>query len=241
MKSNVIGYISRILAILSLFTVSLSFSATFPSTHPPGATTATWSDLGASANLYVWRDGTKVWVKIEPVIGFPFVCSPTISVVQNGTQLSGDPLLLRSDNTYFCGELYVTEIFRLVELGNNSPPFTDFVLDPSPFTLFYRHVSGKIDFLDVPAYGDAPIDGDNDGIPDASDNCPTVSNADQKDTDNDDQGDACDTEWNCVVDSDADGDGVIDALDSCPNTPDNSLVDSTGCAGKPKVIIIPLN
>jgi len=28
---------------------------------------------------------------------------------------------------------------------------------------------------------------------------------------------------------DTDGDGVIDSLDKCPNTPDNSLVDATGC------------
>jgi uncharacterized repeat protein (TIGR01451 family) len=38
-----------------------------------------------------------------------------------------------------------------------------------------------------------PPDGDGDGIPDSSDNCPAVSNPDQTDTDGDGIGDACDT------------------------------------------------
>ena len=50
------------------------------------------------------------------------------------------------------------------------------------------------------------IDTDGDGVPDSTDNCPTVSNADQKDTDGDGVGDACDV---CPGDTgnDADGDG----------------------------------
>lgn len=38
-----------------------------------------------------------------------------------------------------------------------------------------------------------PVDTDKDGIPDISDNCKTVANPDQKDSDNDGKGDACDT------------------------------------------------
>ena len=38
----------------------------------------------------------------------------------------------------------------------------------------------------------APKDTDKDGVPDASDNCPEVANADQKDADGDKVGDACD-------------------------------------------------
>jgi hypothetical protein len=51
-------------------------------------------------------------------------------------------------------------------------------------------------------------DTDNDGFADPSDNCPNDSNADQKDTDNDDLGDVCD--------NDDDDDGFNDGVDNCP-------------------------
>ncbi|HSN27126.1 MAG TPA: thrombospondin type 3 repeat-containing protein [Kofleriaceae bacterium] len=63
-------------------------------------------------------------------------------------------------------------------------------------------------------------DTDGDGVADATDNCPTVPNADQHDHDGDGRGDVCDV---CphIVDAggDADGDGVGDACDPNPTTP----------------------
>jgi hypothetical protein len=54
---------------------------------------------------------------------------------------------------------------------------------------------------------EVPPDGDGDGILNVNDNCPTVANADQKDTDMDGIGDACDA---CPNDADPDG--------YCPST-----------------------
>ncbi len=66
-----------------------------------------------------------------------------------------------------------------------------------------------IDEVKVDVCGIVP-DTDLDGIPDASDNCPLVSNVDQADLDEDGIGDACDP--------DNDNDGVPDLIDNCPTT-----------------------
>ena len=52
---------------------------------------------------------------------------------------------------------------------------------------------GTPDYLDPePVVDPTPTDGDDDGAEDALDNCPAVANADQRDTDEDGEGDACD-------------------------------------------------
>lgn len=55
-----------------------------------------------------------------------------------------------------------------------------------------------------------PVDTDKDSVPDLSDNCAIVANSDQKDSDNNGRGDACE---------DYDRDGVVNIKDNCPNTP----------------------
>jgi hypothetical protein len=69
-------------------------------------------------------------------------------------------------------------------------------------------------------------DRDGDGIPDVVDNCPTVSNRNQRDADRDGLGDACDS----VDDRDDDRDGVGNAVDNCPRTrnPDQKDADGDG-------------
>ena len=61
------------------------------------------------------------------------------------------------------------------------------------------------DWIDAGAQND-PTDADEDGIEDDSDNCASVANADQLDTDSDGLGNACD--------DDDDGDGVADTTDA---------------------------
>ncbi|MCK6532418.1 MAG: thrombospondin type 3 repeat-containing protein [Polyangiaceae bacterium] len=63
-----------------------------------------------------------------------------------------------------------------------------------------------------------PADGDGDGVTDDKDNCPSAKNADQKDSDQDGKGDACDT--------DDDGDGVADGTDNCPLVANKAQTDT---------------
>ncbi|MCH7892625.1 MAG: thrombospondin type 3 repeat-containing protein, partial [Gemmatimonadetes bacterium] len=74
-------------------------------------------------------------------------------------------------------------------------------------------VDNVIDATLVSAGGTC-TDTDGDGVPDSSDNCPTVANAAQTDTDGDGQGDACDI--------DDDGDGIVDTSEAagCELDPD---------------------
>lgn len=68
-------------------------------------------------------------------------------------------------------------------------------------------------------------DGDGDGVPDSTDNCPTVPNPDQADGDGDGIGDACDQ---TPGGPDDDGDGVPNDRDNCPTVPNPDQADSDG-------------
>lgn len=83
-------------------------------------------------------------------------------------------------------------------------------------------------------------DSDGDGVPNGSDNCPTVANASQANADGDAAGDACDgcpsdpaktSPGACgcgVADADSDGDGVPNCTDGCPS---DAYLTSPGACG----------
>lgn len=68
----------------------------------------------------------------------------------------------------------------------------------------------------------SPVDTDGDGFADGSDNCPSVFNNPQTNTDGDSMGDACDT--------DDDGDGVADVGDNCPLNVNADQLNTDGMA-----------
>jgi hypothetical protein len=100
---------------------------------------------------------------------------------------------------------------------------------PTPFT-----ATGTLGFTVVPpppGEPPPPPDADGDGVLDANDNCPAVSNSNQANFDGDGQGDVCDAdddndgssdtqesaEGTNPRNPDTDGDGIKDGPDQCPN------------------------
>jgi hypothetical protein len=99
---------------------------------------------------------------------------------------------------------------------NGNPPYgMRFYNDPDEF--FPQAVTGTYSFDCIVPLPDA----DQDGRPDATDNCPNVSNFDQTDQDGDGLGNVCDP--------DRDGDGVQNAQDNCP-TPNADQANMDGDA-----------
>lgn len=66
------------------------------------------------------------------------------------------------------------------------------------------------------------LDRDGDGFPDRRDYCPSTPSADNRDSDGDGVGDACDEN------DDFDGDGVVDILDNCPRVPNVDQANANG-------------
>jgi hypothetical protein len=92
-----------------------------------------------------------------------------------------------------------------------------------------------------------PGDNDGDGVADAADNCPSIPNPSQRNTDGDAFGNACDSDKdddgvlndadNCPITAnaggqadDADADGVGDACDVCPDTEAGTVASREGCS-----------
>ncbi|MFN3256700.1 MAG: thrombospondin type 3 repeat-containing protein [Ilumatobacter sp.] len=90
------------------------------------------------------------------------------------------------------------------------------LVEPTPPIGFGRRITGSA--VDLGAFEGLDSDGDN--VSDADDNCPTVPNPDQQNSDFNGEGDACDP--------DDDDDGVLDDDDNCRVVANPDQVDTDG-------------
>jgi uncharacterized protein YcfL len=83
-------------------------------------------------------------------------------------------------------------------------------------TYCYNQISTTVTTGPVPCANQGG-DSDKDGVCDKVDNCPNVYNPDQKDSNNNGIGDACEVAPCANQGGDSDKDGVCDKVDNCPN------------------------
>ena len=108
--------------------------------------------------------------------------------------------------------IYISDLSELVEVIKRLDTLdgkTVLELAIGSEALYGNKIAFKVRLKDVGdciyiAHPTGPIDSDNDGVPDETDNCPDTPNSDQANLDGDEFGDVCDL--------DADGDGYEELL-----------------------------
>jgi hypothetical protein len=201
--------------------------------HLRETTQAAWADFDNDGDLdllskgmiFVNGENSNHWLKVRMVGGSP------VNRAAIGTQvrisLPGGAILSRQveggTNEYY----QQNELTLHFGLGSHSGSVTLDVTWPDGTTC--QKTSATVDRMFSIGYPCCP-DTDEDGICNAVDNCPAISNFDQTDSDGDLYGDPCD---NCPLDSnpnqaDLDTDGVGDVCDNCPYAWNPSQADSDG-------------
>jgi uncharacterized protein DUF4214 len=108
-----------------------------------------WDDV---FNITVGR-GNYIWIYIEPVDGYPFICSPSFTIIQDGIQYDNVKLVSVSGESQ-CGDVYIPQIYNLT--------FWSFVKNPADlsreFTLIYdaEYVYSLYVPLNAPPVGGVP-------------------------------------------------------------------------------------
>lgn len=177
-------------------------------TYPFGSTPADTSPSDfVTKNITVYRSGSTL---VEGTFRFSIESSYSQSQAGNATMELTNPA--PAGDSYI-GALPVPVVPAAPEcadgLDNDGDLKTDYPADPG--------CESATDDSEAP---DPLLDADADGVPDGSDNCPNVANADQRDTDGDGQGNACDP--------DDDNDTVADGADNCPTTANQGQLDTDG-------------
>ncbi len=166
---------------------TFAFSASF--TQIPGGGSTTYEAMGADGDsggaTFVKNTSTNQWELAGVMIAIStFVGQPV------ETSLFGDATW-SADLSQYRGQLIdLTRPQCANEKDDDGDGLTDWPADPD--------CASALDDSEFP-------DQDGDGVPDPNDNCLTVPNADQRDTDHDGYGNLCDTDY--------DNDGTIGVAD----------------------------
>ena len=145
----------------------------------------------------------------------------TVNLDNENTGMSWSIVLTKSETeTYPVGDTSLLLYDTILEpVSNYGMPGDSLVLNTEISFDEIAQVLPVTDTILVVSRGSETFDSDGDGILDGNDNCISVPNTSQVDTDNDGVGDMCD-------DSDADGDGILDRDDNCIETINRRQLDT---------------
>ncbi|BAP56795.1 hypothetical protein THII_2498 [Thioploca ingrica] len=140
-----------------------------------------------------------------------------VAVIRNGVSLT---LYLdgQLDNTVSGGDIVNLSNENDFRLGRSYWDFPNAVIQYDNLYIYNRAISECEIMSLYTGTGQGECDSDNDGIKNSLDNCPSISNSDQLDTDEDGAGDVCDY--------DDDNDGIENSLDNCPSISNSDQLDT---------------